>query len=218
MAFRPGRYVSLSEAVALLKEGGLLAFPTETFYAVGGSALDAGAVERVYQAKLRQATKPLPVAAGDRGLLGRYVDFTHVPDVLLRRWPGPLTLVLPACPGVFPSKLLDREGRVAVRVTPHPVAAALSIAIDAPLTVSSANIQAHNPARTAADIEEALALACGGILDEGPEPEGGLPSTILEPLPDGSCRVIREGAIPLAALAFDGVDLRHTEESGLLRY
>ena len=110
------------------------------------------------------------------------------------------------------------EGRVAVRVTPHPVAAALSIAIDAPLTVSSANIQAHNPARTAADIEEALALACGGILDEGPEPEGGLPSTILEPLPDGSCRVIREGAIPLAALASDGVDLRHTEESGLLRY
>lgn len=74
MAFRPGRYVSFSEAVALLKEGGLLAFPTETFYAVGGSALDAGAVERVYQAKLRQATKPLPVAAGDRGLLGRYVD------------------------------------------------------------------------------------------------------------------------------------------------
>ena len=47
---------------------------------------------------------------------------------------------------------------------------------------------------------------------------GGLPSTILEPLPDGSCRVIREGAIPLAALAFDGVDLRHMEESGLLRY
>lgn len=204
--------------MALLKEGGLLAFPTETFYAVGGSALDAGAVERVYQAKLRQARKSLPVAAGDRGLLGRYVDFTHVPDVLLRRWPGPLTLVLPACPGVFPAKLLDREGRVAVRVTPHPVAAALSIAIDAPLTVSSANIQAHNPARTAADIEEALALACGGILDEGPEPEGGLPSTILEPLPDGSCRVIREGAIPLAALASDGVDLRHTEESGLLRY
>ena len=66
--------------------------------------------------------------------------------------------------------------------------------------------------------EGLILQGCGGSLDEGPEPEGGLPSTILEPLPDGSCRVIREGAIPLAALASDGVDLRHTEESGLLRY
>jgi len=64
MAFRPGRYVSFSEAVALLKEGGLLAFPTETFYAVGGSALDAGAVERVYQAKLRNPF-PSPRAIAD---------------------------------------------------------------------------------------------------------------------------------------------------------
>lgn len=218
MIFRPGTYVSFSEAVALLKEGGLLAFPTETFYAVGGSAFDEKAVERVYQAKLRQATKPLPVAAGDRGLLERCVDLSRVPDALLRRWPGPLTLVLPARPGVFPAKLVDENGKAAVRVTPHPVAAALSLALDAPLTVSSANIQAHSPARTAADIEEALALACGGILDEGPEPQGGLPSTILEPLQDGTCRVIREGAIPLSALAFDGVDLRHAEDGKLLKY
>lgn len=204
MSGRYGRYVAFSQAVSLLAGGGVLAFPTETFFGVGCSVLSATAVSRVYQVKKRSATKPLPILAADYGMLTRFVCLDRVPAKLLRYWPGPLTLVVPAKAGLFPAPLLDSLGRVAVRVTPHPVAAALSFAVGCPLTASSANLQGHPPARTSEKIEKEIAEAVDGVLEADPEPSGGLPSTIVEPLGGRRLHLLREGAVSSRVLADDG--------------
>lgn len=204
---RFSRQVAFPDAVKLLRRAGVIVYPTETFLAVGCDAASEEAVARIYQVKRRAATKPLPLVAPDRGMVARYADLSAAPEPLLACWPGPLTLVLPARGLRVVPALLDTEGKVAVRVTPHPAAQALGLAIDSLLTASSANMQAHRPARVVAELEEDLARAVDGILDMDPEPSGGLPSTIVEPLENGTVRVWREGAIPLTSIAAMGLAL-----------
>lgn len=197
-------YVSLTDAVNLLRRGGVLVYPTETFFAVGCSALFADSVARVYQLKRRSAKKPLPLLTSDRAMVARFADLYDVPETLLAFWPAPLTLVLPALPGFLTPTLLNEDGKVAVRVTSHPVASALSFALDAPVTASSANIQSHSPARLARDVEEEVVAAADAILDLEPEPCGGFASTIVEPLEGWRLRLWREGAVPVKRLVAAG--------------
>ncbi|MBS5807990.1 MAG: L-threonylcarbamoyladenylate synthase [Desulfovibrio sp.] len=203
------------DAARRLRDGGVLAFPTETFYGLGCCADQAVAVARVYQAKRRPVHMPLPLLAGSLDLLRPYVTLEQAPEALLTAfWPGPLTVVLTArltpLEGRRPlaPQLVNPGGKAAVRLTPHPLAAQLSRLAGAPLTASSANISGQAAARVPEELDERLLAALtgpdDGVVVSGPAPAGGVPSTIVEPLAGTDLRVLRLGAVSLEALKAAG--------------
>ena len=139
---------SLDGTASLLRAGGLAACPTETYFAVACDARNACAVDRVYQAKGRLATKPLPLVCADKDMVLAVTDLDlgagkeQLHPAFFAFWPGPLTLVLKARAGFFNPKLVDARGKIALRVTPHPAARALAQTLGGPITATSANLNA----------------------------------------------------------------------------
>lgn len=208
----------VTAAALCLRDGGVLIYPTETFFALGCLADQAAAVNQLYQMKGRPVHKPLPLLAADSSQVDRAALLTALPAGLAAFWPGPLTVLLPARPGL-PRLLVNPQGQVAIRVTPHPLAAALAREAGGPLTATSANLSGGTPARNAEDLDPRLLAALGGltihgragrILRGGPAPEGGLPSTVVEPLSTGNghdLRLIRPGMVTAAALTAAGFNV-----------
>jgi L-threonylcarbamoyladenylate synthase len=185
---------TFSTALAALKRGAVVVFPTETFYGLGADALNADAVERVVSLKGRNPDSPIAVIIADEEMLPQIVsEISPVAQKLIQRfWPGPLTLVLPAKPGL-PAALLNRDGKIGVRISNHPLAARLSRELGRPLTATSANPSGKEPART---IEQARAYfgdRIGIFLDAGAL-VGKSGSTVAEVNGD-QIKIIREGEI-----------------------
>lgn len=185
---------TFSAAVQILRRGAVVVFPTETFYGLGADALNEDAVERVVSLKGRDPDSPIAVIiAGAEMLPDIVAEIPPVAEKLIRRfWPGPLTLVLPAKPGL-PDALLNRDGKIGVRISGHPVATRLSRELGRPLTATSANPSGKKPARS---IQEARAYFGGNIemfLDGGML-TGKSGSSVAEVI-ENRLRVIREGEI-----------------------
>lgn len=195
------RYLSLPEAVELVSASEVVIYPTETFFGVGGLALNEKAVRRVYEVKRRSGAEPLPVIIGHEDQLSLLVE--RVPEemaALLRTlWPGPLTMIFPAKGGV-PAALTAGLDKIAVRLTSHPVARELCLHCG-PLTASSANLAGEPPVVDSVLLSSEFADACAGVLDLGPAPKGGQPSTLVEMLESGVLRIVRPGAISAVALS-----------------
>lgn len=190
----------LERAAALLRRGLLVAYPTETFYGLGADPLNPEAIDRVFEAKGRPERMALPLVAGDEaGVLGVVAEFPEAARRLAGSfWPGALTLVLPASPRI-PPRLLGGGRTVGVRISSHPVAAGLARAAQGAIVATSANRSGQGAPQTAAEVEAALGDSLALILDGGPS-TGGLASTVLDltaPVP----RVVRSGAVPIAAIA-----------------
>lgn len=187
----------LSAAARVLRDGGLVAFPTETYYGLGADALDPVAVGRVFQAKGRPADKPLLVLVDSLERVGSVVAAWPVLAARLaaRYWPGPLTLVLPARPGL-PCDLTAGTGTIGVRLPGHPTARALVAAAATPVTAPSANPHGAPPPRTAGEVVDGLGDRIDVVLDCGAT-SGGMPSTVLD-LTGEAPRIVRPGAIALA--------------------
>jgi len=191
---------AIAEAAAILREGGLVVFPTDTVYGVGAYALLPDAIEAIYRAKLRPRDKAIPV------LLSQTTEISHVarniPDIAWaiaeRFWPGGLTLVLAKAPHL-PDILCAGGESIAVRVPDHAVALALIAALSGPLAATSANLSGDAPATTAAEAAAALGGQVAMILDGGQSPMG-VASTVLDLTADPP-RILRQGAIPAEALA-----------------
>lgn len=185
---------TLGRAARVLKAGGLVAFPTETFYGLGAAALDPLAVRRIFEVKGRPATRPLPVLVASAEMVAVLAE--DVPDraraLMARYWPGPLTLVLRARPAV-PEEVTAGTGTVGVRVSSHAVARGLAVALGGPVTAPSANPSGQAPATTAAEVLGYFDGAISLILDGGPTP-GGAPSTVLDVMADPP-RVVRQGPV-----------------------
>jgi L-threonylcarbamoyladenylate synthase len=188
---------TLRRAASLLRDGRLVAFPTETFYGLGAHALDEAGVARIFRAKGRPGDKPLLVLVESLAMVERVAR--DVPDrarrLMAKYWPGPLTLVLPARAGL-PAALTAGTGTIGVRLSGHPVARALVHAVDAPVTAPSANRHDGAAPRTADEVLAALGPAVDLVLDGGPTP-GGLPSTVLDVTAVPPV-VLRPGAVVLA--------------------
>lgn len=190
------------EAVrAHLEEGGLLAYPTETVYGFG-CALHAVALRRLSELKDRDPARPFLVLVPDRESVAdlRWTDEAReLADVF---WPGALTLVLEDPERRFPEAVRSPSGGVAIRRSPHPVAAALVERWGGPLTSTSANAPGEEPARTA---DEAARAARGlGAGDEMWLVDGGRlplsePSTIVD-CTGAEPSVLRAGAVPVRRL------------------
>jgi L-threonylcarbamoyladenylate synthase len=169
----------LARAAAVLRAGGLVAFPTETFYGLGVAATDPAAVRRVFQVKGRDEGKPLLVLVDSVAMVGSVA--AEVPsrarDLMVRHWPGALTLVLRARPGL-PTELTAGTGTIGVRLSPHPVARRLVGALGEPVTAPSANLAGAPPPVTAAQVLAVFEGAIDLVLDGGATP-GGPPSTVV---------------------------------------
>ena len=188
----------VSLASSALARGELIIYPTDTLYALGGRALDAGAVDRTRAAKGRDEGKPLPVVAENAAQArALWRSWPVAADVLAERfWPGPLTLVLPAAPGLPPG-LLAGGNSVGVRVPALALTRSLCGAAG-PLVSTSANRAGGLSPRTCGEAVAAVGGAAALALDGGPG--RGVASTVLD-LTEREPRVLREGAIPWAAIA-----------------
>lgn len=169
----------IERAAAILRRGGLVAFPTETVYGLGANALDEAAVRGIFTAKRRALDDPLIVHLASADDLPTIVtDAPPIARALAARfWPGPLTLVLPKRP-IVPDAATAGLPTVAVRVPSHPVAQALIRAAGLPIAAPSANLFTRASATTAAHVVEDLGDRVDLILDGGPAPHG-IESTVV---------------------------------------
>jgi L-threonylcarbamoyladenylate synthase len=169
----------LERAARLLREGGLVAFPTETVYGLGANALDAAAVRRIFAVKGRPATSPLIVHTASIGAARAIAaQWPEQAELLARRyWPGPLTLVVARQPQV-PGEVTAGLGTVGLRVPAHPLAMALIEAAGVPVAAPSANRFTSLSPTTAQHVHASLGEAVDLVLDGGPTPVG-IESTVL---------------------------------------
>jgi L-threonylcarbamoyladenylate synthase len=174
-AVEPG---AVDEAARLLREGGLVAFPTETVYGLGANALDVRAVARVFEVKARPSFDPLIVHLSSAAAVPRVaVPEPRAEALAARFWPGPLSLVLPRQPAV-PDLVTAGLDSVAVRVPDHPAALALLRAADTPVAAPSANPFGYVSPTTVEHVLEQLGDKVDLVLDGGPC-RVGVESTIL---------------------------------------
>jgi L-threonylcarbamoyladenylate synthase len=190
---------AVARAAAVLRRGGLVAFPTETVYGLGASALDAAAVARVFAAKGRPSNNPLIVHLADPADAARVC--ATWPDAAARLaerfWPGPLTLVLPKRPDL-PDAVTAGGPTVAVRVPAHAVARALIAAAGVPVAAPSANRSGYLSPTRAEHVLAGLDGRIDLVLDAGPVP-GGIESTVLD-LTGDPPRLLRPGLVSPAEI------------------
>lgn len=174
-ATQPG---AIEQALEILQNSGLVAFPTDTVYGVGGLAFSTAAIDQLYQVKDRSTEKAIPILLGSVDQLslvtGEVNDLAR--RFVERFWPGPLTLVLPRCPDL-PANLSPYP-TVGVRMPNHPVALAL-LNRSGPLAVTSANLSGGQNTLTAQEVFTQLNERIPLILDGGRTP-GGQPSTVVD--------------------------------------
>jgi L-threonylcarbamoyladenylate synthase len=189
----------LARAAQILRDGGLVAFPTETVYGLGGDATNSRAVAAIYEAKGRPRFNPLIVHVADLAMAERFARFDARARALAAAfWPGPLTLVLPLADGAGLSPLVTADlDSVAIRIPAHPVAQALIRAFGGPLAAPSANPSGKVSPTRADHVAQGLAGRIAAILDGGPCAVG-VESTILGLT--GEAALLRPGGIALEAL------------------
>jgi len=185
----------IQQAVACVQAGGVLAIPTDSYYALAVDVFQPAALERLCRIKGNRDHKPFPVLIGDISQLDQLVD--EVPEMakkLIRHfWPGLLTLVLKTNPHV---SSVSEQGTVGVR-QPDDFRVCELLKQAGPLTGTSANRTGHPPAQSVEEVIEQLGPQIDLILDGGPTP-GGQPSTVVQVELD-LC-IIRQGAIPNSVL------------------
>lgn len=164
----------LDAAAALLRAGGVLAYPTEGVYGLGCDPHNRAAFEQIFALKQRSATQGVLLIAADFAQVRRYIDFTKVPDKVLEEvqasWPGPHTWIFPRSSDV-PDYVAGGHAGIALRVTAHAPAAALCRAFGGALVSTSANPHGVPPAMSAQAVRDYFGAALDGLLDA---PLGGL--------------------------------------------
>jgi len=185
----------IDEAVAILKNGGVIGFPTETFYGLGADARNEVSIGRIFDVKGRDFNNPILVVIGNREDLDSFAqDIPAEAQTLMDRfWPGPLTIVLRARTSVSPG-LTAGTGKIGIRLTSHPVARELACKLGGPLTATSANLSGAPECSSASEVLSQLEGKIDGVIDGGRTP-GGKGSTIVDATVSPA-KVLREGVIP----------------------
>jgi len=188
---------SLDIAVRTLNEGGLVAFPTDTVYGLGALISQQEAIDQLYVVKGRETSKAIAVLVGDPLAAAQVAGEMNELARNLSRifWPGPLTLVLPANPGL-PANLSSTLN-IGVRMPDHPLALQL-LRLSGPLAVTSANLSGMPDSRTAQQVYDQLGGRIPLIIDGGDTP-GGDPSTVVD-CSENELIILREGPLSLDQL------------------
>ncbi len=185
----------IEQAAERIRQGGLVAFPTDTLYALGADPFNAQAVQRVFRAKHRPPDMGLPLLLANSEMLQDTAS--EVPPLAIalaeRFWPGSLTLIVPKAHTIS-SSVTGGHGTVAVRVPNHPLALSLIAAVGGPVTGTSANITGGPDPSTPDQVRKQLGVSCDMVLDGG-EAALGVPSTIID-LSGDRPTLVRAGAVP----------------------
>ncbi|HET6489195.1 MAG TPA: L-threonylcarbamoyladenylate synthase [Syntrophales bacterium] len=185
----------IDEAVAILKSGGVIALPTETFYGLGADARNEQAIEKIFGIKGRDFNNPILVVIGDRNHLESFA--AEIPEaarkLMDRFWPGPLTIVFRAAPSVSP-KLTAGGAKIGIRLTSHPIAMAIAKRLGGPVTATSANRSGAPECSSAAEVLSQLQGRIDDVVDGG-QTMGGKGSTLVD-VTVYPPKVLREGMIP----------------------
>jgi L-threonylcarbamoyladenylate synthase len=187
----------VEKGVAILKKGGVVAFPTDTVYGLGASMAIDSAVESVYRIKERPRNMALPLLLADISQLDK-IAISIPPSARLladKFWPGPLTLVLLKSNAV--SDIVSRDKTIAVRIPDHPIPTALARGIGTAIIGTSANLSGQPSALTAEEAREQLGSMVDYIIKG--ECPGGRESTVVD-LSGESPVILREGALSIEIL------------------
>lgn len=200
----------LEECTRVLKQGGLIIFPTDTFYGLGAMVNHSSAVDRIYDLKGRDRSNPLSVVVFNVEMAMSLVTGASPEARCLMDefWPGPLTLMLPARSD-YSSFAVSKEGRIGIRIPDHPLTLTLLQHCGFPITATSANKTGGENPVTAGEAADSLEAEVDLILDAGPVP-GGLESTIVDTTLNPP-RLIREGKIPFS-LVMDRLGITLTDQ------
>ena len=189
----------LAAAVAALRAGELVIYPTETFYGIAADPEAPRAIAKIFEAKGRAENQPIALIAADNA--SAFGLARKVPTLARRLaslfWPGPLTLVLPARDGLHPA-VLGPDG-VGVRVSSHPLARQLAAAFGRPITATSANLSGHPATVSPDEVRASLGDKIKVLLEDGVL-AGGAASTVVAITSDGY-RIIRQGAVAADTIA-----------------
>jgi len=188
-----------AEAVAVLRRGGVVAFPTDTVYGIAADLSSPGSIERLFAAKRRPPERGIVLLLADASQASTIGHLSAAARALADTcWPGGLTLVVPQrADARLPPALTGGASTVGLRVPDHPAPRAIAAALG-PLPTTSANRSGEPDALTAADVLAGLGEAIDLVIDGGRAP-GGTPSTVIE-LVGSEARVARAGAIPEARI------------------
>lgn len=200
------RILNMEQSISHLNEGKPLIYPTETFFALGCKVTAEKAISEIFQLKKRIFAMPLPVIIHDISQLSFITQQNKLIEKDLETlqeyfWPGPLSILLPAKNYLSPL-LTGGTGKVAVRMSSHPVAQQLAKLCGEPIISSSANISGEPPSTCLENIDTKLLdmvavyamYAMYAMYNDEPKPSGGLPSTIIEPLGNKELLLYRVGA------------------------
>ena len=190
---------ALQHIQSVLKSGGVIAFPTDTFYGLGADPFNPEAVSKIFRIKQRPADKPLLVLIHSADQLNSLTEeITPLAKLLMQQfWPGSLTLLLKAAPSL-PRELTAGTGKVGIRLPAHLFTVQLLERLGRPLTAPSANISGQREPKAIWELANTLGEELDLLVDGGPAP-GGKPSTILDATTDPPT-LIREGAVSLKDL------------------
>jgi len=192
-------HTALTKVKKIIQGGGIIAYPTETFYGLGVDARNEEAVKALFSLKGRDFNKPVSILVKDETALRQVVtDVPPAAEALIRHfWPGPLTLVFTALPALSPL-LTAGTGKIGVRISSSPTAAELLAAIDCPLTTTSANPSGLPAPVTAEAVLEYFGDGLDALLDGGELP-GTLGSTVVD-VTGANVTILREGEIAAEAV------------------
>ncbi len=188
---------AFSRAREVVRSGGVIAYPTETFYGLGADPANRVAIKRLFEIKGRPAAQPILLLIRNADEVGRWASrITPAAEVLMEKfWPGPLTLVFQARPGVIQEITAGRR-TIGLRMPGSPLTLKLLEVLGSALTGTSANISGGRSPRTAEEAADAIGGAVDLILDGG-RTAGGRPSTVVDASQDLP-KLIREGAVPFS--------------------
>jgi L-threonylcarbamoyladenylate synthase len=188
------REEAIRKAAQLIRHGSVVAFPTETFYGLAALATDYNAIAKVYLLKRRAIYKSLSILVADLSELENWIEnlSREARHLAKNFWPGPLTLVCSAGK-TLPPNLTAGTGKIAVRISSHPVAQALVQAVGRPITATSANRSGSPNCRSCEEVLSQLGHELEAIVDAGLTP-GGKASTIAD-VTTWPPKVLRSGTI-----------------------
>lgn len=189
----------ITRALQVLKKGGIVAYPTESFYGLGVTANIESAVKRLYLLKKRPLDKPVPVIVGNNNVLMSIVKSVplQAKKLMDKFWPGPLNIIFDS-KNNLPVMLTGGREKVAVRIPGNSFALALARASDFPITATSANLSGMPPAQEPEEVANYFGDDIDLIVDCGKAP-GGAPSTIIDTTVTPA-RVLREGSVSILLL------------------
>ena len=181
---------SIKKVVQILKDGGVIAYPTDTIYGIGCDIFNKKGIEKIYQIKKREKNKPMSFICADLSDISQYAIVSNYAYRIMRKClPGPYTFILVAS-SKTPKKIMSKRKTVGIRIPDHKICLAIVTELGHPLITTSANISTEEELNNPDDIEDKLGSSLGLIIDEGPLISE--PSTIVD-LTGDSPAVLREG-------------------------